>query len=120
MSSPIRAYLFYACAILLLLSAALYITGDEFVPHRVIYYVYAISGAGVAVAYLSNPYRGENRRLKRLNTQLAIAAILLPVSSFLMWKGKNEWFVFLFVSAFLQLYVTIIKIREEKKEENKT
>ncbi|GHT08209.1 hypothetical protein FACS189432_01040 [Bacteroidia bacterium] len=119
MSLNIRAYLFYACAILLLISAALYITGDELVPHRVIYYVYAISGAGVAVAYLSNPYRGENLRLKRLATQQAIAAILLPISSVLMFKGKNEWFVFLFVSAFLQLYAAIIRIREDKKEEKK-
>jgi hypothetical protein len=115
MSSNLKAYLFYACAILLLISAALYITGDDIVPHKVIYYVYAVSGAGVAVAYLSNPYKGDNLRLKRLNTQQTIAAILLPVSSFLMFEGKREWFAFLFVSAFLQLYVIIIKIREEKK-----
>jgi hypothetical protein len=110
-----KEYLFYLCATLLLISAAMYITGDEIVPHKVIYYVYAISGAGVAIAYLSNPYRGDNFRLKRLNIQQAIAAILLPVSSWIMFQGKIEWFAFLFVSAFLQLYVVIIRIREEKK-----
>jgi hypothetical protein len=116
MNFKIADYFFYLCATLLLISAAMYITGDEYLPHKVIYYVYAVSGAGVAVAYLSCPYKGENLRLKRLNMQQTIAAILLPVSSFLMFKGKNEWFVFLLVSAFLQLYVVIVKIKEEKKE----
>jgi len=108
-----RNYLFYICAALLVLSAALYITGNEYVP-----YVYAISGAGVAVAYLSNPYRGDNLRLKRLNIQQAIAAILLPVSSYFMFKNMNEWFVVLFVSAFLQLYVIFAREKEEKKDRN--
>ncbi|MDR3338799.1 MAG: hypothetical protein LBT25_01670 [Candidatus Symbiothrix sp.] len=115
MYSGFKDCIFYLCAILLLVSAGLYITGDAIVPRKVIYYVYAISGAGLAVAYLSNPYRGDNLRLKRLNIQQSIAAILLPVSSFLMFKERNEWFVFLLVSAFLQLYVVMIKIREEKK-----
>lgn len=111
MSTSFRNYLFYIFAILLLLSAALYITEISWIP-----YLYAISGAAVAVAYLSNPYRGENLRLKRLNIQQAIAALLLPVSSYFMFKNQNEWFILLFVSAFLQLYVVLIRSREEKKE----
>lgn len=111
MNSNFRTYAFYACAILLLLSAALYITGLKFIP-----YVYAISGAGVAVAYLVSPYRGDNIRLKRLNIQQAIAALLLPISSYFMFKDMNEWFLFLFISALLQLYVVYAKTNEEKKE----
>ena len=111
MNTSYRNYFFYICATLLILSAALYITENQYIP-----YIYAVSGAGVAVAYLSNPYRGENRRLKRLNTQQAIAAILLPVSSYFMFKNQNEWFIILFVSAFLQLYVILVREKEEKKE----
>lgn len=110
MIAKLKTYLFYASAILLVISAALYITGNKYVP-----YVYAVSGAIVAVACLSNPYRGDSLRLKRLNIQQAIAAILLPVSSYLMFLKRNEWFITLFVSAFLLLYVTFIKSREEKK-----
>ena len=113
MVTSFRNYIFYIGAIFLILSAALYITGNKYIP-----YVYAVSGAIVAVTYLSNPYQGSNLRLKRLNTQQAIAAILLPVSSFFMFKGMNEWFLVLFVSAFLQLYVILIREREEKKEKN--
>jgi hypothetical protein len=111
METPFKKYFFYTCAILLLLSAALYITGNKYIP-----YVYAVAGAGVAIFYLSNPYQGRNMRLKRLNIQQAIAAILLPVSSYFMFKGMNEWFIVLFVSAFLQLYVVLIRDREEKKD----
>lgn len=114
-NSKFGKYLFYIAAILLVVSAALYITGNSIVP-----YVYAVSGAIVAVALLSTPYQGNNLRLKRLNIQQAIAAILLPVSSFFMFKGKNEWFAFLLVSAFLLLYVTIVHEREEKKSTTDT
>jgi hypothetical protein len=109
MTDKIKTYIFYACAILLVVSAALYITGNKYIP-----YIYAVSGAGIAVAYLTNPYRGDNFRLKRLNIQQAIAAILLPVSSYLMFQKRNEWFATLFVSAILQLYVAIIRNRAEK------
>jgi hypothetical protein len=110
MQSGFKTYLFYICAILLLISAALYITGYAFVP-----YVYAVTGAGVAVVYLTTTYQGTNLRLKRLNFQQTIAAFLLPVSSYLMFEDRNEWFVVLFVSAVLQLYVAIVRNREEKK-----
>ncbi|GHT55067.1 hypothetical protein FACS189451_12280 [Bacteroidia bacterium] len=109
MIAKLKTYLFYACAILLVISAALYITDNRYIP-----YIYAVSGAVVAVAYLSNPYRGDSLRLKRLNIQQAIAAILLPVSSYLMFLKRNEWIATLFVSAILQLYVVIIRRREEK------
>ncbi|MDR2691537.1 MAG: hypothetical protein LBB73_04465 [Dysgonamonadaceae bacterium] len=109
MAVRFKTCFFYACAVLLVISAALYITENKYIP-----YIYAVSGAGIAVAYLTGPYRGDNLRLKRLNIQQAIAAILLPVSSYLMFRGRNEWFAALFISAILQLYVAIVRKREEK------
>ena len=104
MSNKFKEYLFYISAVLLLLSAALYITEWTFIP-----YVYAVASAGIAIVYLTSPYRGDNIRLKRLNIQEAIAAILLPLSSYFMFKGDNEWVVFLVVSAIIQLYIAIVK-----------
>jgi hypothetical protein len=109
-------FLFIIASSILLVSAALYITEDRWVPVTVIYYAYAISGAVVAVIFLSNLYKGQNFRLKRLNIQQMIAAALLPVSSYFMFKRQNEWFVFLLVSAVLQIYIVIVKNIEEKKE----
>jgi len=111
MNTQLKEYLFYISSVLLVISAALYITGWEFIP-----YVYAVASAGVAVVYLTSPYRGNDLRLKRLNIQEAIAAVLLPVSSYLMFKGKNEWVLFLAISAFLQFYVALIKGKKQKKK----
>ena len=110
MSVKFKKYLFYISAILLVLSAALYITEWNFIP-----YIYAVASAGVAVVYLTSPYRGDDIRLKRLNIQEAIAAILLPVSSYLMFKSKNEWVVFLAISAILQFYVASIRSKKASK-----
>ena len=116
MPAKLSLYLFIIASTILLVSAALYITEDQFVSGRVIHYAYAFSGAVVAVIYLSSPYRGPNFRLKRLNIQQVIAAVLLPVSSYFMFNRQNEWFVLLLVSAFLQIYIVIVRTIEEKKE----
>ena len=113
MNDKFKSYLFYVCSILLLLSAGLYITEWFVIP-----YIYAVASAGVAVVYLTSPYKGSDTRLKRLNVQEAIAAILLPVSSFLMFKEKNEWVLFLLISAILQLYVAFIKGRTTKSSDS--
>ena len=113
--SKYQSYLLSICSVLLLLSAVGYFFEQIYTP-----YVYAISGAGVAVYLLTTPYKGNNLRMKRLNIQQAIAAILLPVSSFLMFNELNDWFVCLFVSAVLLVYVTYSREHEEKKEKNKS
>ena len=107
--------LFIVASTVLLISAALYITDNQLVS-KIIQYTYAVSGALIAVIYLSNLYQGENLRLKRLNIQQVIAAVLLPVSSYFIFKQQNEWFVLLLVSAFLQIYIVVVKTIEEKKE----
>jgi len=109
-------FLFIIASTVLVLSAALYIVEDEWVSAQIVNYAYAISGALVAVIYLTNRYQGPNFRLKRLNIQQVIAALLLPASSYFMFKHRNEWFMLLMISAFLQIYIVIIKTIEEKKE----
>ena len=111
MHSKFQNCLFSICSVLLLLSAIGYLFEQVYIP-----YIYAVSGAGVAVYFLTTPYKGNNLRMKRLNIQQAIAALLLPVSSFLMFEGQNEWFVCLFVSAVLLVYVIYSREHEEKKE----
>jgi len=120
MPTKLSLYLFIVASTVLLISAALYITEDKYVPERTISYAYAISGAIVAVFFLSNLYQGEIFRLKRLNLQQVIAALLLPVSSYFMFNRQNEWFVLLLVSAFLQIYIVVVRTMEEKKEKGDT
>ena len=100
--------MFYISAIALVISAALY-SINEIIP-----YVYAVACAGVAIYYLTSPYKGKNFRIRRLHSYLAIASFLLIASSYLMFNGHGEWLFCLFVSAALQLYVAIV--RKEKEE----
>ena len=116
MSAKLSFYLFVIASAILLVSAALYITEDQWVSAKIVHYAYAISGAAIAVIYLSSLYQGQNFRLKRLNIQQVIAAVLLPASSYFMFNRRNEWFVLLLISAVLQIYIVIIKTIEEKKE----
>jgi len=116
MPTKVSICLFAIASTILLLSAALYITEDKYVSVKIIHYAYAVSGAVVAVFFLSNLYQGQNFRLKRLNVQQFIAAVLLPVSSYFMFQQQNEWFVLLLISAVLQIYVVIVRTIEEKKE----
>jgi hypothetical protein len=118
MSAKYTNYLFIIASTVLLVSAALYITEDKYVSKDVIHYSYALSGAVIAVIYLSNRYQGDNFRLKRLNIQQVIAALLLPASSYFMFQQRNEWFMLLLISAFLQIYIVIIRMIEEKNGKN--
>ncbi|MDR2843666.1 MAG: transmembrane protein 268 [Candidatus Symbiothrix sp.] len=111
MNSKVKDYLFYFFSALLLLSAVLHINGWSFTP-----YIYAFASLGLATLFLANPYKGDNFRLKRLNIQRAIAALMLPVSAWLLYKKMNEWVVCLLVSAILQTYVIFIRDYEEKKK----
>ena len=106
----IKNYLFYLFGTLLIVSAILYVTDWMFVP-----YVYGIASVGTAVLFLLHPYKGDNFRLKRLNIQQAITALMLPVSAYLMYINRNEWIVCLLVSAILQTYVIFVRDYEEKK-----
>ena len=107
----IKDYLLYLFGTLLILSASLYITGWVFVP-----YVYGIACGGTAVLFLLHPYKGDNFRLKRLNIQQAIAALMLLISAWFMFRNhNNEWIFCLLVSAILQTYIIFVRDYEEKK-----
>ena len=116
MPAKLTNYLFIVASTGLFVSAALYITEDQWVSASIVHYTYAISGAIVATIYLTNRYQGSNLRLKRLNIQQIISALLLPISSYLMFRRQNEWFVLLLIFAFLQIYIVVVKTIEEKKE----
>ena len=115
MSARLTNFLFIVASTVLLLSSALYITEDQLI-FKIICYTYALSGALIAIIYLSNLYKGDNLRLKRLNFQQVIAALLLPVSSYFMFNRRNEWFMLLLISAFLQIYNVVVRNIEDKKE----
>lgn len=104
MKKSFKDYMFYISATLLVISAALYSMQWEVVP-----YLYAVASAGVALYYMTNPYRGEDVRTRRLHGYLVLAGLLLVASSYLMFKQQREWLFCLFISAAFQLYVAIVR-----------
>lgn len=85
---------------------------EEWVP-----YVFAVGAAGMSVIRLITPYRGKNTRLRRLTLIELLATLMLLFASYLMFQDGNDWIVLLTISAFLQLYTSIIIPREREKEE---
>ena len=114
MPAKLTNFLFIIASTVLLISAALYIVENHLIL-KIIGYSYSISGAIVAIYFLINLYKGENFRLKRLNFQQVIAALLIPVSSYFFFIRQNEWFMLLLVSVFLQVYIMVVRTIEEKK-----
>lgn len=85
---------------------------EEWVP-----YVFAVGAAGLSVIRLITPYRGKNTRLRRLTLIELLATLMLLFASYLMFQDGNDWIVLLTISAFLQLYTSIVIPREREKEE---
>ena len=85
---------------------------EEWVP-----YVFAVGAAGMSVIRLITPYRGKNTRLRRLTLIELLATLMLLFASDLMFQDGNDWIVLLTISAFLQLYTSIVIPREREKEE---
>ena len=85
---------------------------EEWVP-----YVFAVGAAGMSVIHLITPYRGKNTRLRRLTLIELLATLMLLFASYLMFQDGNDWIVLLTISAFLQLYTSIVIPREREKEE---
>jgi hypothetical protein len=106
-NKKIKNYLFYLSACALIVAALLYSTQWEYAP-----YLYAVASAGIALYYMTTPYRGENKRIRRLHGYLVLAGLLLVVSSYFLFKGRQEWLICLLVSAVFQLYVAAVRKKE--------
>ena len=85
---------------------------EEWVP-----YVFAEGADCMSVIRLITPYRGKNTRLRRLTLIELLATLMLLFASYLMFQDGNDWIVLLTISAFLQLYTSIVIPREREKEE---
>ena len=69
-------------------------------------YVFSV-GAGLSIVgrLLTLP-QSDDFRVRRLNNMLAVSAILIVVSAYLMFKGENMAILALFISAFIDIYTS--------------
>ena len=107
----IKKYTYYVASVLLIVSAACYITEWPVIP-----YVYAAACAPLALIVATASYDGENLRLRRLAAISSISAALLPISAFFMFKDRSDWIACLLLYALLQLYVIFVTGIEKRRE----
>lgn len=108
MNPQFRTTLYNFSAILVLISTALYLTNWIYAP-----YLYALGTAGVAVTYLTMPYKQLDFRRRRLHRMNVFSGILMILSSAFMFKHRTEWILCLSVAAMLQVYTAFVTPKEK-------
>lgn len=105
-----------AGAVILFVGLVLQFFRYEFAPY--IYLAGSILFAYVQVVV--SGYEGSNVVIRRLRRQQILGAAVLVLTGvvMLLWK-RNEWVVFLTVSAILELYTAFRIPQEEAKEKKK-
>lgn len=113
MYHKIKEIFFQISAILVVIGAALPI----FIQEKWVPYIFTAGAVGMCIVKLISPYRGNNFRLRRLILMELLGTLMLLFASYLMIQGGYDWVVLLAISAFLQLYTSLIIPRELKKEQ---
>lgn len=100
---------------MLLVGAAVYITGWTYAP-----YIYTIGATFVALAQINTPTKAKSKILKRLRIQQIFGALVLILAgAFMLTTHGNEWIACLTIGAILQLYTAFRIPQEEEKEAGK-
>lgn len=103
--------IYAAGAVMVLLGAAVYVTGWYLSP-----YIYTIGATMVALAQINTPASVNTPVIKRLRRQQIFGAILLVMAgAFMFFTHGNEWIVCLTIAAILQLYTSVRIPQEEAK-----
>ena len=69
-------------------------------------YVFSIGAVFSIIGRILTLPQSEDFRVRRLNNMLAVSAILIIVSAYLMFKGENFCILTLFISAFIDIYTS--------------
>lgn len=98
-------------ALVLLVGAALMITGWEAAP-----YLYSFGALVFAAVQIADRYEGDDFVVRRLRRQQIFAALMLVVTGVLMFVEKhNGWIATLTIAALLELY-TAFRMPDSKEK----
>ncbi|AVM53392.1 hypothetical protein JN06_00869 [Bacteroides zoogleoformans] len=111
----IMSAIFAVGAVMLLVGAAIYITGWFLSP-----YIYTVGATMVALAQINSPSECKTSTVKRLRRQQIFAALLLVLTgAFMLFTHGNEWIVSLSIAAVLELYTSVRIPQEEAKKRDR-
>lgn len=110
---PLIPALFMVGAVMVLIGAAVFITGWPMSP-----YIYTIGATFVAMAQINSSSKYKTSTIKRLRRQQIFGALLLVVTgAFMFFTRGNEWIVSLTIAAIIELYTSVRIPQEEAKEQ---
>ena len=109
MSQQVRNYIFMLAGVLVLAGAMSYITHWIYAP-----YVFAVGTAGIAVCFMTAPYKNLGFRRRRLHRINVLSGVSMVASSVLMFRERMEWVVLLLIAALLLLYTSFVNPRVEE------
>ena len=69
-------------------------------------YVFSAGATFSIIGRILTLPQSDDFRVRRLNNMLAVSAILIIVSAYLMFKGENVCILTLFISAFIDIYTS--------------
>ena len=69
-------------------------------------YMFSVGAVFSIIGRLLTLPQSDDFRVRRLNNMLAVSAILVLISAYLMFKGENLSILTLFISAFLDIYTS--------------
>lgn len=107
----LKDILYRLSGVLILFSALFYL----FEP-VVASWIMAVSVVVFTVVTVTTPYPGKSLRGRRLFNFQVVACLLMIASTYLMFKQRNEWPLFMLIGAILLLYSAILIPRILKSE----
>ena len=85
-------------------------------------YIFAVGAVGILVVKILDRYKGDSLRIKRLYRMGRISGLCYCVSAFFMFwaDSPQDWIAFLMAGAILQIYVSYMGARAQKKAAEKS
>ena len=74
-------------------------------------YLFAFGSAGIALSFITTPYKNLGFRRRRLHRINMLAGVSMVAASVLMFEKRMEWVVFLLIAALLLLYTSFVTPR---------
>lgn len=96
--------------LLVVVAAVAYMPFQQYAPYLMI-----VGGAVLFVSHFAEKYEGKNIRLKRLYLIRHVIGVLYGLSAYFMFQQSNNWIVFLFLSAILEIYTISVINKESSK-----
>lgn len=100
-------------AVLILVSAVLYLMIPSVAP-----WIMALSVAAFSTITALSPYPGKSIRGKRLFNFQVLSSVLMVVATFLMFRNNNLWALVMLLGAVFLLYSAIMTPKVFEKEKS--